>query len=269
MTGSRSRNARPGQGRLAIECHRAASGCVSWSADPIRRTPPLHSRRARRADRQNLAFINWTVLTGLALGAYAVALLTRWQTFATRGFVRLTTICALLFGVLAWLSDGSLPATLGDSPVIADPSFDAPRRAPWPRSSWGSLDLFVLRPPVGRSRGSLRWRRGCSCWCSGRCRGAAARRAAPVPAGLALGGDRRRLRGDDPGPLVSRDAKAAEAPLVLVSRLLLGDRRRAGRPLRVLDRHRRGTGGGGAVCRAERFVAFFVWMRLIWAWSSR
>jgi hypothetical protein len=78
---------------------------------------------------QNLAFINWTVLTGLALGTYAVALLTRWHTLATRGFVRFTTVCAIAFAILAWLSDGALPVTLGDSPVIADASFDAPRRA--------------------------------------------------------------------------------------------------------------------------------------------
>ena len=53
----------------------------------------------------NLAFINWTVLTGLALGAYGVALLTRWRTAATPGFIRFTTICALAFGALtsaAW-----------------------------------------------------------------------------------------------------------------------------------------------------------------------
>ena len=77
---------------------------------------------------QNLAFINWTVLTGLAVGAYAAALLARWRTQATPGFVRFTLVCALGFGALAWLSDGALPATLGSSPVAIDPSWDMPRR---------------------------------------------------------------------------------------------------------------------------------------------
>ena len=77
---------------------------------------------------ENLAFINWTVLTGLAIGSYAVAVLARWRTDATRGYLAFTTICAIGFGVLAWLSDGALPATLGQSPVTTDPAFDAPRR---------------------------------------------------------------------------------------------------------------------------------------------
>ena len=78
---------------------------------------------------QNLAFINWTVLTGLALGSYAAVVLLRRRSQATRGFVGFTMACALAFGVLAWLSDRALPASLGDSPVTIDPVWDAPRRA--------------------------------------------------------------------------------------------------------------------------------------------
>jgi hypothetical protein len=78
---------------------------------------------------QNLAFINWTVLTGLALGSYAGVVLLRRRTTATPGYLRFTTACALAFGVLAWLSDGALPRTLADSPVVVDPAWDAPRRA--------------------------------------------------------------------------------------------------------------------------------------------
>ena len=77
---------------------------------------------------QNLAFINWTVLTGLALGSYAAVVLLRRRTTATRGFLRFTTFCALGFGFLAWLSDGALPSSLGTSPVVIDPVWDAPRR---------------------------------------------------------------------------------------------------------------------------------------------
>jgi hypothetical protein len=60
---------------------------------------------------------------------------------ATPGYLRFTTICALAFGALAWLSDGALPTTLGNSPVVVDPVWDAPRRA--------ALLLFVVLVAVG------------------------------------------------------------------------------------------------------------------------
>jgi hypothetical protein len=78
---------------------------------------------------QNLAFINWTVLTGLALGSFGAVVLLRRRTSATSGFLGFTSVCALGFGFLAWLSDGALPTTLGSSPVVIDPAWDAPRRA--------------------------------------------------------------------------------------------------------------------------------------------
>ena len=76
---------------------------------------------------QNLAFINWTVLTGLALGSYAAVVLLRRLSGATRGYLAFTTMCAIGFGVLAWASDGALPGSLGDSPVVVDPTWDDPR----------------------------------------------------------------------------------------------------------------------------------------------
>jgi hypothetical protein len=51
------------------------------------------------------------------------------RTSATPGYLRFTALCALGFGVLAWISDGALPASLGESPVVVDPAWDAPRRA--------------------------------------------------------------------------------------------------------------------------------------------
>jgi hypothetical protein len=77
---------------------------------------------------QNLAFINWTVLTGLALGSYAAVVLLRRRSSATRGFLGFVTACAVGFGVLAWLSDSALPSSLGASPVALDVTWDAPRR---------------------------------------------------------------------------------------------------------------------------------------------
>jgi hypothetical protein len=97
---------------------------------------------------QNLACINWTVLTGLGLGTYAAVLLLRRRTTATPGFLRFATICAIAFGALAWLSDGALPTSLGDSPVVVDPAWDAPRRAAL--ASFVGLALLAL--VVGGSR---------------------------------------------------------------------------------------------------------------------
>lgn len=81
-----------------------------------------------------LAFINWTVLTGLALGSYAAVILLRRRSGATGGYLGFTTACAIGFGVLAWLSDGALPAgalpaSPGDSPVVVDAAWAAPRAA--------------------------------------------------------------------------------------------------------------------------------------------
>ena len=96
---------------------------------------------------QNLAFINWTVLTGLALGSYATVVLLQRRTTATPGYLRFTAVCALAFGFLAWLSDGALPASLGQSPVVVDASWDAPRRA--------ALGLFCGLVAAGLVAGRL------------------------------------------------------------------------------------------------------------------
>jgi hypothetical protein len=77
---------------------------------------------------QNLAFINWTVLTGLAFGAYGAIILLRRRSTATRGYLGFATVCAVAFGVLAWLSDRALPTVSAGSPIALDPSFDLPRR---------------------------------------------------------------------------------------------------------------------------------------------
>lgn len=97
---------------------------------------------------QNLAFINWTVLTGLALGSYAAVVLLRRRSAATRGFLGFTTACAVAFGALAWLSDGALPSSLGDSPVTIDAAWDAPRRA----ALTGFVGLVALGLLVRRAR---------------------------------------------------------------------------------------------------------------------
>jgi hypothetical protein len=99
---------------------------------------------------QNLAYINWTVLAGLALGTYAAVVLLRRRTAATRGYLGFVTACAVAFGVLAWLSDGALPASLGESPVVPDPTFDVPRRVSLAALPVVALvALFVRRRSTG------------------------------------------------------------------------------------------------------------------------
>jgi hypothetical protein len=102
---------------------------------------------------QNLAFINWTVLTGLALGTFGAVALLRWRTAATGGYLGFVTACAVAFGVLAWVSDGALPRSLGDSPVVVDPTFDGPRRAAliaFVVLAAGGLVVRRVHPELGR-----------------------------------------------------------------------------------------------------------------------
>ena len=94
---------------------------------------------------QNLAYINWTVLAGLALGAYAAVVLLRRRTSATRGYLGFVAACAVAFGVLAWLSDRALPGSLGSSPVVPDPAYDLPRRVSLAVFSATALLALVVR----------------------------------------------------------------------------------------------------------------------------
>jgi hypothetical protein len=74
---------------------------------------------------ESLAYINWTVLTGLSIGSFAAVALGRLRTDATRGYLTFTGLVAALLGLLAYLSDTGLPAA---GTVAADPAWDGPRR---------------------------------------------------------------------------------------------------------------------------------------------
>src|SRR6185312_11805555 len=111
----------PGERRIWIETHGTPPGAM-LQRGYTRAVPATQIA-------QNLAFINWTVLTGLALGTYAAVVLLRRRTAATRGYLGFTTACAVGFGLLAWASDSALPASLGSSPVVVDAAWDGPRAA--------------------------------------------------------------------------------------------------------------------------------------------
>jgi len=75
-----------------------------------------------------LPLINWTVLVGLAVGSFIVVALARLVTPATKGFLAFTAACAAGFGLLAYLSDTSLPVIGAGATVTGDPTYDLPRR---------------------------------------------------------------------------------------------------------------------------------------------
>ncbi len=92
---------------------------------------------------ENLAFINWTLLAGLAVGAFGAVVLMRLRTGATRGFLVLSALCAAAFGLLAHLSDGALveAAAQPGSTVRIDPAW-----TPWRD---GALILFTILAVAG------------------------------------------------------------------------------------------------------------------------
>lgn len=77
---------------------------------------------------ESLAFINWTVLTALAVGTYVAVVAGRFRTDATKGYLGFTAVSAAAFGLLAWLTDGGLPAPSADLAVRADAGWDTIRR---------------------------------------------------------------------------------------------------------------------------------------------
>jgi hypothetical protein len=99
----------------------------------------------------NLALINWTVLSALAIGSFVVVVAARLRTEATKGFLAFTAFSAAAFGVLAWLSDGALP-TIVVGPVTSDPAFDAPRRAALAAFTLLALVTMLVIARAGRGR---------------------------------------------------------------------------------------------------------------------
>ena len=75
---------------------------------------------------ENLAYINWTVLAGLAIGSLGAVVLGRLRTDATRGYLGFTAFCSGLLAILAVLSDDTLPR--GGGVLVGDIGWDDIRR---------------------------------------------------------------------------------------------------------------------------------------------
>jgi hypothetical protein len=68
---------------------------------------------------ESLAFINWTVLTSLAVGTFAAVVAGRFLTQATKGYLAFTAFSAAIFAALAWATDTGLPpATTSDTFLV-------------------------------------------------------------------------------------------------------------------------------------------------------
>jgi hypothetical protein len=217
---------------------------------------------------ESLAFINWTVLTGLAIGSFAAVVVARLRTEATRGFLAFTAGSAVAIGILAFLSDGALPATSAASPIQADPAFDTPRRA--------ALGLFCV---LVAAYTIVLARRGRAPWLAAAALGAAG-------ATLAFG-----ALGWSGGPLLAVPLllqlavlaaatggvfaamilghwylvtpKLPEAPLILMSRLLLGVVTLQLVLFLVWIATGAGPGGEAPFRTLVGPWALFVWLRLI------
>ncbi|MEW5990757.1 MAG: hypothetical protein AB1736_05340 [Chloroflexota bacterium] len=75
----------------------------------------------------SLAYINWTVLTGLAVGSFGAVVLGLLRTSATKGYLGFMALTSAAFGVLAWLSDSGV----GGGPEFGTwigPAFENPWR---------------------------------------------------------------------------------------------------------------------------------------------
>ena len=58
---------------------------------------------------ESLAFINWTVLTALAIGTFGAVVAGRFRTEATKGYLAFTAFSAAVFAALAWAADTGFP----------------------------------------------------------------------------------------------------------------------------------------------------------------
>ena len=217
---------------------------------------------------ENLAFINWIVLTSLAFGSFAAVVLARLRTDATRGFLSFTAGSAVVIGILAFLSDQALPAAVSGTPIRIDPAFDVPRRT--------ALGLFCLlaaayvvalvqrrRAPVlaslalGTAVGTLVC--GALGW------GGSVLLAIPLLLQLAVltiatGGV---FAAMILGHWYLVTPKLPEAPLILISRILLGVVGLQVVLFAVWVATGAGPGGGGPFAVLVGPWAMFVWLRLI------
>lgn len=78
---------------------------------------------------ESLAYVNWTVLSALAVGSFGAVVLLGLRTDATRGFLGFTAFCSAALAGLTLLADKALPNSGSTLVIVASPALDLPRRA--------------------------------------------------------------------------------------------------------------------------------------------
>jgi len=217
---------------------------------------------------ENLAFINWTLLTALGVGAFGAVVLMRTRTAATRGFLGFSAACAAGFGLLAHLSDGALvqAAAAPGSTVVIDPAWSGPRDAALVAFSLLALAYaLLLARPGARYVGGAGLLAGVAALAFG----ALAWGGSPLGAAIALGQDLL-LAAATGGVFVAMilghwylvTPKLPEAPLILLSRVLFG--LVAAQVVLFAASMLLGAGsGGGPFSPLTGPWAQFVWLRLL------
>ena len=217
---------------------------------------------------ENLAFINWTLLTALGVGAFGAVVLMRVRTTATRGFLGFSAACAAGFGLLAHLSDGALvqAAAAPGSTVVIDPAWTGPRDDALIAFTVLALAYAILLTrPWARflaAAGLLSGVAALAC-------GALAWGGGPLGTVVALGQDLL-LAAATGGVFVAMilghwylvTPKLPEAPLILLSRVLFG--LVAAQVLLFVASMLLGAGsGGGPFSPLTGPWAQFIWLRLL------
>ncbi|HEY2888488.1 MAG TPA: hypothetical protein VGJ17_07720 [Candidatus Limnocylindrales bacterium] len=217
---------------------------------------------------ENLAFINWTLLTALAVGAFGAVVLMRVRTTATRGFLGFSAACAAAFGLLAHLSDSALvqAAAAPGSTVVIDPAWTTPRDdALIVFAGLALAYAFVLNRPAGR----LVAAGGLIAGVAAIAFGALAWGGGPLGTVVALGQDLL-LAAATGGVFVAMilghwylvTPKLPEAPLILLSRILFG--LVAAQVVLFAGSMLLGAGsGGGPFSPLTGPWAQFIWLRLL------
>ena len=176
---------------------------------------------------EGLAYINWTVLAGLAIGCFAAVATLRLTTTATRGFLAFSAVIAAILGGVALLADGSFPQPAPDLPVSLDAALDGVRRALL--AAFVVLALVETVAIAARRRSPAIALAGVACGAGALIAAAlgwAGLRPEGVPAALQF----LALAAADGGALAALilghwylvTPRLSERPLVLLARLLLG-----------------------------------------------
>ena len=248
--------------------HRSPGGGLQ--GNPVGPPRSLGYTRNVPAERiaENLAFINWTVLTALAVGSFAAVVFARLRTDATRGFLSFTAAWAVAFGILAWLSDQALPATIVGTPITVDPAFDVPRRTAlglfWLLAAAYTVALIQRRrapllAAAGLTAAAATLISGALGW------GGSVLNSIPLLLQLAVltiatGGV---FAAMILGHWYLVTPKLPEAPLILISRILVGVVALQVVLFAVWAATGAGPGGGGPFSVLVGPWAMFVWLRLI------